>query len=93
MSTGLHVKYPYYFKISIELEISRQISEKHLHMKLMKIRPVKAELFHADRRTNGQTGMTNLLVAFRNVANAPKNGEKSRLKKTTRLIKYSVFRI
>jgi len=40
----------------------------------MKIRPVGAELFHADRRTGGQTdGRTEmkLIVAFRNFANAP----------------------
>jgi hypothetical protein len=35
----------------------------------MKIRPVGAELFHADSRTD----MTKLIVAFRNFANAPKN--------------------
>jgi hypothetical protein len=35
----------------------------------MKIRQVGAELFHADRRT----GITNLIVAFRNFLNAPKN--------------------
>jgi hypothetical protein len=35
----------------------------------MKIRPVGAELLHAD----GRTDMTNLIVAFRNFANAPKN--------------------
>jgi hypothetical protein len=35
----------------------------------MKIRPVVAELFHADRRTD----VTKLTVAFRNFANAPKN--------------------
>jgi hypothetical protein len=34
-----------------------------------KLRPVGAELFHAD----GQTGMTKPTVAFRNFANAPKN--------------------
>ena len=34
----------------------------------MKIRPVGAELFHAD----GQTDMTKLIVAFRNFVNAPK---------------------
>jgi hypothetical protein len=28
----------------------------------MKIRPVGAELFHADRLTDGQTGMTKLIV-------------------------------
>jgi len=35
----------------------------------MKIRPVGAELFHAD----GRTDMTKLLVAFRNLAKAPKS--------------------
>jgi hypothetical protein len=35
----------------------------------MKIRPVGAELFHAD----GRTVMTKLTVAFRNFSNAPKN--------------------
>jgi hypothetical protein len=33
----------------------------------MKIRPVGAELFHADRRTD----MTNLIAAFRSFANVP----------------------
>ena len=33
----------------------------------MKIRPVGAELFYADRRTD----MKKLIVAFRNFANAP----------------------
>ena len=36
---------------------------------LMTIRPVGAELFHAD----GRTHVTKLIVAFRNFANAPKN--------------------
>jgi len=42
----------------------------------MKIRPLGAELFHADRRTNGdgRIDMTKLIVAFRNFANAPKMG-------------------
>jgi len=35
----------------------------------MKIRPVGAELFQAE----GQAGMTNLKVAFRHFAKAPKN--------------------
>ena len=46
----------------------------------MKIRPVEAELFHADRRTggrtDGQTDTTKLIVAFPNFAilrNASKN--------------------
>jgi hypothetical protein len=35
----------------------------------MKIRPVGAEFFHADRRAD----MTKLRVAYHNFANAPKN--------------------
>jgi hypothetical protein len=38
----------------------------------MKIRPVGAELFHAD----GRTDMTKLVAAFRNFANAPGKGNK-----------------
>jgi hypothetical protein len=38
----------------------------------MKIRPVGAEFFHADRRTDGRTHMTKLTVALRNFSNAPK---------------------
>jgi hypothetical protein len=34
----------------------------------MKIRPVGAEMFHAD----GQTYMPQLIIAFRKLANAPK---------------------
>jgi hypothetical protein len=37
----------------------------------MKIRPVGAELFHAD----GQTDMTKLILTFRNFVNAPKTDE------------------
>ena len=36
----------------------------------MKIRPVRAALFHEDGQT--QTDMTNPIVGFRNFANAPK---------------------
>ena len=38
----------------------------------LKIRPVGAELFHADGRTDRQGNMTKLIVAFRNCANASK---------------------
>jgi hypothetical protein len=39
----------------------------------MKIRPVWAELFHADGRTNRQTHVTELIFVFRSFANTPKN--------------------
>ena len=40
----------------------------------MTIRPVGAELFHVDTRgrTDGQTELSNLVVAFCNFANEPK---------------------
>jgi len=37
----------------------------------MTIRPVAAEMLHADGRTDGD--MTKLIVAFRNFSNTPKN--------------------
>jgi hypothetical protein len=43
---------------------------------LMKIRPVGADLFHADGRTDGRTDMTKLIIGFRNSENAPKIAEK-----------------
>jgi hypothetical protein len=39
----------------------------------MKIRPVMAELFNADRQTDRWADTTQLIVAFRQFANAPKN--------------------
>jgi len=45
----------------------------------MKIRPVGAEFFHADRRTD----MTKLMVVFRRFANEPKNCSSTQ-NKTTR---------
>lgn len=39
----------------------------------MKMRPVGDELFHAGGRTDRQTYMTKLIVAFGNFASAPKN--------------------
>ena len=38
----------------------------------MKIRPAGDELFHADGRTDRQTNMAKLIVAFRNFANGRK---------------------
>jgi hypothetical protein len=38
----------------------------------LKIRPMSYEVFHADRITDGRTGMKNPIVSFGNIANAPK---------------------
>jgi len=43
----------------------------------MKIRSVGGELFLTDRRMDGRTDMTKLVVAFRNFANAPIKGTRS----------------
>jgi hypothetical protein len=53
----------------MKLEFSRQIFEKTQITSFIKIRPVGAELLHAD----GQTDMKKLIVAFRNFVNASKN--------------------
>jgi hypothetical protein len=54
----------YSCQILMKLEFSRQIFEKYSDVNLKKIRPVEAELFHADRQTDGQTDMAKLIVDF-----------------------------
>ena len=50
----------------------------------MKIFPVEAELFHVeDRWTDGRIDMTNLIVAFRNLANTPKTLIRTSIQKNT----------
>ena len=58
---GRHVKHSFLDRISKNSLISN----------FMKIRPVGAELFHADRRTDRD--MTKLIPIFRNFPNAPKS--------------------
>ena len=59
----------------MELEFSRQIFEIYSQvLNLIKIRPVGPELFHAERRTDRQIDMTELIVAFRNFENVPRKG-------------------
>jgi hypothetical protein len=54
----------------------------------MEIHPVMAALIHADRRTDGMTDMTKVIVAFNNYANAPKklNNKKTLLKSGQQLL-------
>jgi len=46
----------------------------------MKIFPVGAELFNGDGRTDGQTDIAKIMVAYRNCTNAPKNKNQSEKK-------------
>ena len=52
----------------MKLVFERRISEKYSDIKLNENRSVRAELFHAD----GRTDMAKLIVAFRNFLQAPK---------------------
>jgi hypothetical protein len=53
----------------------------------MKICPVRAELFHADSRTDRQTGLTKLRVAFCNAVNMPENEQKGNSKEISEISK------
>jgi hypothetical protein len=57
----------------MEVEFSRQLFKKYSNISFIKTSPVGAELFQADRRTDGQTDMTKLINSFRNFALALKN--------------------
>ena len=75
MYIGLHVKSSLFLSNFNEtLFFPDRFSKNDQISNLMKIRPVGAELFHADR----QTDMTKLTVALRNFANAPKKTKEVR---------------
>jgi hypothetical protein len=68
MYVCFHVKYPLFLSDFNETWIFfDEFSKKTQVSNFVKIRPVTAELFHADGR-----GDMNIIVAFRNFANAPK---------------------
>ena len=50
-----------------------RFSENNQKSNFVIIRPVGAELFYADRQTDGQIEMTKIIVAFRNFVIAHKN--------------------
>ena len=61
--------YPYSFKILMGLEFVPKIFSKKkplTYQIFMKMRQMGAELFDADKRTDGQTDMTMLIVTFHN---------------------------
>ena len=49
-----------------------------------KIRPMRAQLFHADRRTGERTVVTKLVIAFHNFPNALKMRRKNWVRETER---------
>ena len=76
MYIGLHVKYLLFLSDLNETRISSTGLRKiHKCTNFVKMLPVEAELFYVD----SQTDMTNLSVAFRNFANAPKKNDIDRL--------------
>jgi len=68
MYIGLYVQCLFSCQIVTELEFSRQILEKYSNTKLKETRPMGAELFSADRRTD----KTKPTVTFRNFVNSLK---------------------
>ena len=64
MFIGLQIKYP--FLLSDLMNFLNSFSKNTQIQNFMKIRPMGAEFFRAD----GWTDKTNLIVAFRNFANA-----------------------
>jgi hypothetical protein len=70
MYIGFHVKYPLFLSDFNEILNFSTVFSKNIQISyFMIIRPLAAELFHAE----AQTDMTKLTVAIRNYANAPKN--------------------
>ena len=54
----------------MKLDFLNRFFKNHKVSNFMKIHPVGAKLFHADRRTDRQTDMMKLIVAFRDFAKA-----------------------
>ena len=73
MYVGFHVKYKLFLSEFSEHEFSRLTFEKHTNIKFHK-NPCFGSQVVPYGRTDRQTNMTRLIVAFRNFAIAPKNG-------------------
>jgi len=71
---GLYVTYPLLVSDFNETWIFWTVKKKHIQIShFMKIRSVRAGLFHADRQTDGRTDLTKLIVDFCNFAKAPEH--------------------
>ena len=73
MYIGLYVMYPLFLFDFNKTWDFLGFSKNTQIPNFKKILLVAAELFHADRRTDGRTDGQNEIVPFRNFANAPKN--------------------
>jgi hypothetical protein len=74
MCICLHVKHPLFCRILMELEFSRQTFEKYPNIKFYEnLSPGSRVPW--DGRTDTNKNITRLIVAFRNVAYAPKVNE------------------
>ena len=72
MCICLRVKYPLFLSVFNEIRIFLTYIRKILTSNFMRIRRVKAELFHEERRTDVQTDLTKVKVALSNFSNAHK---------------------
>jgi hypothetical protein len=73
MSGGFHVECRYSCEILINLNFFSGFLKTIQISNFMKLRSMGAELFHADKETDGRTDITKLIVASHNFVNAPKN--------------------
>jgi hypothetical protein len=64
MYLGVHVKYQLFLSDFNETNFSDTFSRNTQISNFINIRPVGAELFHADRQTDRYTDTTELIVAF-----------------------------
>ena len=80
MRIGLHTERLLHLSDYNDTSVFLRFSPNPQTRNFMRIRPVKAELFLADRRTDGQTDrradMTKLTVALRNFTTAPSDAHR-----------------
>ena len=77
-SDWLHVSalYPGHLQAITQPRQLDRFSEDTQIPKIVKFRPLGAELFHADTQTDGRTDMTKVIAAFCNFANESKSYSK-----------------
>jgi len=73
MYIGIHVKHPLFLSDINETWIFfRQISEKYSNIKFYENPSSGSQVVQCDRRTDGRTDLTKLIVTIGNFANTPK---------------------